>query len=207
VLRDLRAEDAAWLGMAVAVIVAAVLVVGVQATTTAPDAELELEGELEDYERLPIPFALLADSEGRRTTLRELAHERPQLLVFLSTYCGACVEIAAQLPSWRAQLGPVEIQLVFVDELDKVPAKVTAPGIHVWHDVERGATDTFAATGKPAAVLLGADGLLAGGPTIGQNSVTTFVEDIIAELNEVALETETAHLAEPADGIPGRAYS
>ena len=50
-----------------------------------------------------------------------------------------------------------------------------------WFDVEHGATDTFA-DGRPSAVLLGADGALAGGPVVGAGDVATFVEDIVAEL-------------------------
>jgi hypothetical protein len=73
---------------------------------------------------------------------------------------------------------------VYTAELDTLPANVTAPGVPAWFDVEDGATHTFAPTGRPAAVLLGADGLLAGGPVAGSIAVTEFVADIVAELAE-----------------------
>jgi hypothetical protein len=181
VARDLSGADAAWLLMALAVTAAGVLVVGRQ----APGPTAAADEDLLDYDRQPIPFALLTDSEGRRTTLRELADARPQLLVFLSPSCGSCVDVAARLPEWSADLGPVQIQTVYTAELDTLPANVTAPGVPAWFDVEDGATHTFAPTGRPAAVLLGADGLLAGGPVAGSIAVTEFVADIVAELAAV----------------------
>jgi hypothetical protein len=183
VVRDLSTADAAWLAMTLMVTVAAVLVVGWR----SPEPATTDDEDLLDYDRQAIPFALLSDSEGNRATLRELATGRAQLLVFLSRSCSSCVELAQQLPDWQSRLAPVEIQSVFTDELESLPENVTPPGIRAWYDVERGATSTFARSGRPAAVLLGADGLLAGGPVAGTAPVATFVEDILAEL--AAVET------------------
>ena len=74
------------------------------------------------------------------------------------------------------------IQAIFTSELASIPKNVTPAGIPTWFDVEEGATSTFASTGRPAAVLLGADGLLAGGPVVGLMAVEAFVEDVVAEL-------------------------
>ena len=178
ILRDLSGAEAAWLLMALAVTAAGVLVVG----RGAPGPASAADEDLLDYDRQLIPFALLNDADGRRTTLRELAGTRPQLLVFLSPSCDSCVQVAAKLPEWDADLGPVQIQAVYTAELDTLPANVTAPGVPAWFDVEEGATHTFAPTGRPAAVLLGADGMLAGGPVAGSVAVTEFVADIVAEL-------------------------
>jgi hypothetical protein len=139
------------------------------------------DGELLDYVRDPIPFALLRDADDTQTTLRELAAERPQLLLLLSSTCGACHDVAALVPGWLPRLGPVEVQTIFTEPLDYLPPEVTPEGTHVWYDVESGATQAFAA-GRPAAVLLGADGLLAGGPVAGTAAITTFVEDVIGEI-------------------------
>src|SRR4029079_475504 len=103
-----------------------------------------------DYDRQPIPFALLRDAEGRTTTLQKLAEERPQLLVFLSSGCAPCHDIASRLLDWSARLGPGEIQTVFPEPLTDLPDAVLPQGITAWHDVERGATDTFTKS-RPAA--------------------------------------------------------
>jgi hypothetical protein len=180
VLRDLSTSDAAWLVMTAATVAAAVLVVGI-GRTSAP-AEPVPDEDLEDYERAPIPFALLEDARGRQATLRLLASDGPQLLVFLSSHCCVCVEVASQVLEWQSRLDPDRIQLVFIEDLAQLPETVTPPGIPAWHDVERGATDVFAPRGRPAAVLLGSDGLLAGGPVAGAPDVAAFVDDVIAEL-------------------------
>jgi thiol-disulfide isomerase/thioredoxin len=177
-LRDLSRGDLLWLLMAAGVAGTAVLMVGYR----PGDADRVRAEELLDYERRPIPFALLRDAQGDTTTLRRLASGRAQLLVFMSSYCGVCHEVAAKLPEWSARLGPVEVQAVFTESLADLPDDVTAPGIKTWYDVERGATETFVTAGRPAAVLLGADGALAGGPVSGGRDVAEFVDDIVAEL-------------------------
>ena len=79
-----------------------------------------------------------------------------------------------------------------------------ADGVHSWFDVEQGATETFA-KGRPSAVLLGADGALAGGPVAGANAVVTFVEEIVAELSAapdlpMPVEPEHASIGAPGHG-------
>jgi hypothetical protein len=180
VVRGLNGSDLAWLVMSAAVAAVAVLVVARGSDTSRP----EDQEPFLDYDRREIPFALLAGSDGERTTLRQLAMLRPQLLVFLSSSCGSCTEVAARLPEWRSRLAPVEIQAVYTHDLAHLPRNVVAEQIPAWFDIEQGATNTFAPNGRPAAVLLGVDGLLAGGPVAGTIAIMEFVEDIVAELAE-----------------------
>jgi hypothetical protein len=184
-LGDLGSADVAWLLMAVAVTATAVLVVGLR----RPSGEQVADEDLLDYEREPIPFGLLRDREDVSVTLRQLASEKPQLLLLLSSTCGACHDVAAKVPDWIARLGPVEVQLLFTEPLDHLPSEVTPPGAKVWYDVEGGANFAFAA-GRPSAVLLGADGLIAGGPVAGTAAITRFLDDIIAELAAAELDAE-----------------
>ena len=173
---DFDTADWWWLLLSVVVAATAVLVVGLRRP-----GETVAEEDLLDYERDPIPFALLENESGTRVTLRQLAAERPQLLLFLSTYCWACESVAEKAPAWVSQLGPVEISIVFTEPLERVPANMRPDGVPTWSDVEEGATQTFA-SGRPSAVLLGADGALAGGPVTGADAVATFVEEIVTEL-------------------------
>ena len=46
--------------------------------------------------------------------------------------------------------------------------------------------------GTPGAVLLGADGMLAGGPVAGENKVARFVDDIVAEIESATAEPDVA---------------
>ena len=57
-------------------------------------------------------------------------------------------------------------------------------GVPVLIDREGSVAHLFA-VGSPAAVLLGADGLLAGGPIQGESQVVEFLDDVAAQLAEV----------------------
>lgn len=201
-LRDLGGGDLAWLLMAAAVTAAAVLVVGVRRGSTGTPGPVPVPGEqLADYERTPIPFAVLSNEDHETVTLRKLADERPQLLLQLSSSCASCHAVAAQVPAWIPRLGPVEVQLVFTETLEDLPPEVRPEGARLWFDVERGAYHAFASR-TPSAVLLGADGLLAGGPVAGSRDVAQFVDDIVAEIGAAqngAAETEADQAAEPAE--------
>ena len=195
---DLGRAGWLWLAMTVLVGATAVLVVGRGGGAAAgPDDE-----ELLDYERSPIPFAILENQAGERVTLRQLAKERAQLLVFLSVGCGACTVVAERIGDWAAQLGPVEIAPVFTSPLERLPGHYTWDAVPGWYDVEAGATQTLAGSGRPSATLLGADGQLAGGPVSGTEAITELVRDIIAELEEAAAEAATGDASAVEDPEP-----
>lgn len=138
----------------------------------------------EDYLRLPIPdVPVLVGGTGPETSLRELAAERAQLLLFLTPGCGPCLTVNAELPSYVDRLPEVDVKVVspltrqMVEELS-LPA---------WHDrlvtePHESVSRVFGLHGRPAALLLGRDGLLAGGPVRGYEAIAEFVADIEAEL-------------------------
>ena len=104
------------------------------------------DDDLLDYERAPIPFALLEDESGTRDhAARSWPPSDPSCLLFLSSDCWACETVAERLPDWMSRLGPVEISTVFTEPLEDVPADACGPtASRLWFDVEQGATDTFA---------------------------------------------------------------
>jgi hypothetical protein len=69
---------------------------------------------------------------------------------------------------------------------------------HAWCD-PFGITRKAFSAGNPSAVLLGADGLVAGGPVHGEEAVLSFIADIRDQLLEAR---EAGELVEPdaADG-------
>ncbi len=173
---DLDGSDWWWPAMTALVVVTAMLIV-----RPGPLAD-DLPDELEevDYLRQAIPIGVLVSQEGRRTQLRDLAAQRPQLLVFISITCGACEIVAEWLPSFSERLEIVEVATVFTNPLEAVPARWHA-GSTPWFDPDSAVTDLFS-SGRPAAVLFGADGMLAGGPVTGARAIEEFVDDIVAEL-------------------------
>jgi hypothetical protein len=161
--------------------VLAVLVLGWLMLPIAPK-----EDELGDYLRSPIPGALVQAAEGHAVTLVELARLKAQLLLFLSKGCGSCDAIYAQIPEWRRRMPTVEVRIVIMGTPHPSFAEWTQANPNTLFDVKGEAKRTLAIRGTPSAVLLGADGLLAGGPVVGSEVTLTFAEDIVKQLAEHA---------------------
>ncbi|WP_435199129.1 TlpA family protein disulfide reductase [Janibacter sp. GS2] len=148
---------------------------GAGAGAGAPeDAEL-------DYRRQPLPFASLIDDEGISHSLTDLTRQGAQLLVFVSPGCAPCAAPIAQIPQWATDLGPVRVRGVVAAPIEATLSVVPELDGHLLHDPQATTTRIFG-TGTPGAVLLGMDGLLAGGPVEGSDAVLEFVEDVRAEL-------------------------
>ncbi|AXK46871.1 MauE/DoxX family redox-associated membrane protein [Brachybacterium saurashtrense] len=142
--------------------------------------------ELLDYERTAIPAAVVQRVDGRLSTLRQLASHRAALLVFVSEGCGPCERVLDQGPGWLEALSPVlDVHFVFATPLDhRRERTVQRIGDHALHDLQSVARGALGARSAPSAVLLGADGLLAGGPVTGGSEVIGFVEEILEQLQE-----------------------
>jgi hypothetical protein len=156
-----------------------VLVAGGSSTgSTSPDEE-----ELLDYERRPIPYGALTPHHGRTSTLAELSATQARLLVVLNPSCGPCVRTAERLDDWATRLAPaVGVVAVYPDEASALAATEHARDLAAW-EPELNVRRVFSVV-APGAVLVGADGFLAGGPVDGEDDVAGFVEDVLAELAE-----------------------
>ncbi|MCW2738257.1 MauE/DoxX family redox-associated membrane protein [Nocardioides sp.] len=167
-----------WWSVVAAGAAAAVAVLVVGAPTRARTVADE---ELLDYERQAIPYAVLTLPDGRTATLSELAALQARLLVVLNPHCGSCVRTAEKLDDWAAQLGPaVGVLAVYPDAATASGATEHAPGLAT-SEPELNVRRVFS-VGTPGAVLLGADGFLAGGPVAGEGRVAQLVEDVLTEL-------------------------
>lgn len=165
------------LSAAVAVLVAYRSPAAASASTAGP--RLDAEG---NYERTPTPRAAVLTQEGELILLESETTTTALLLVFLSPGCGPCERIGLHLPAWAEQLQPVRVRAV-----------VTAtPGIAESHPYFKGMAyyDPFGITRAafelrtPGAVLLGTDGMLAGGPVEGEDDVNAFVAEVAEHLRE-----------------------
>ena len=182
-LADGGGDAVATLLAAAAAVAVAVLVAGREPTEEPP-----ADG---DYERRPIPYGVVRDHDGRTATLAELAASQARLLVLLSPGCSPCVRTAGHLDDWAERLAPVVGVLAVYsresgggDDLGHSPDLSTVePDLNVRRVL---------GVGSPSAVLLGADGLLAGGPVSGEDAVARFVEDVLTEIGS-DLETGGPH--------------
>jgi len=131
-----------------------------------------------DYDRRPIPYGVLTMPDDTPVTLAELASTQARLLVVLNPHCGPCVRTAERLDDWAARLEPaVGVVAVHPEAALDLPHTTVLATVEPDHNVRR-----IFSVGAPGAVLLGADGLMAGGPVAGEGSVGRFVEEILGEL-------------------------
>ncbi|GAA2168303.1 MauE/DoxX family redox-associated membrane protein [Humibacillus xanthopallidus] len=176
-----------WLLAAAAAALTVLLVLGTEsapADVHAADAPTVTVGDVAveegDYIRMRTPAVPILLGDGSSTTLRRLSAERPQLLLYVSESCGSCEPVIEAVPTWRQQLPQLDVRLVLRFGPESSSLSSTAEPLSV-HDTEGLLFETFDLR-TPSAVLLGADGLLAGGPIIGNVAVPEFVDDIAAEL-------------------------
>ena len=141
-VRDFRSTDWWWLVLSVAVAATAVLVVGCAdptrraARTCSTTSGSSPRSPCSRTSRRPDHAAAAGRDPSAAAVL-------PELLV-LGLRDGRRAD-----PRWTSRLGPVEISTVFTESLADLPPAVRPGGVPVWFDVERGATETFAATGRP----------------------------------------------------------
>lgn len=161
-------------------------------TEPAADSAGAAEDDELDYLRTPIPPGLLRDADGELVPLRSFTAGRAVLLIWVNPGCGPCERILTALPAWRERLDPlVAVHMV----LPRPLAGIAQPDLErlgpgPMEDVHSTLAETLSMRGTPTAVLLGADGMLAGGPVAGGDEVSDFVEEIIEQL-DAARVTQT----------------
>lgn len=185
------------IGLGMALLIAIVLTAAtIGGRVAAPDADAPAasasaepvleEDELLDYERSPIPAAVLQQPDGRLTTLTQLTAQRAALLVFVTEGCGPCERVLDHAEEWIGELEQtLQVRFVFSRPLDQLRKRTTDRVTdHALHDLQFTARTALGGTGAPSAVLLGADGQLAGGPVNGGSAVIEFVQEIREQLAE-----------------------
>ena len=148
--------------------------------------QTQLEGGEDGYVRQATPAAVFQDREGAFRSLPELTATAARLLINVSPGCGSCAEIMSRAGEWARRLEPaVRLHLVTQSSREALES-VAEESLHAdaLYDVGRLAGTLLGLAGTPTAVLLGADGLLAGGPVGGSHDIEDFVADILVELEE-----------------------
>lgn len=149
-------------------------------------AEEPGEDGLLDYERTAIPPGVLLRPDGAWVSLRGLAEERAALLLFLSEGCGPCERVLDRVPAWSEGLGElVGLHAVLRTAHGSLreSTRTRADG-RTLQDPEFSAREALGSRAAPSAVLLGADGMLAGGPVSGAEDVIGFVEEILEQIEQ-----------------------
>lgn len=177
------AADTLWIvGLAVAAVTATVILWPDGAEAPAPAPATAGDADDLDYIRTRTPAVPVTLADGTTQNLRELAAHRPLLLLAVSETCGACVPVIEGAPRWRELLPEVEIRLLLSlpSDTSRLTERTEPQSLHDVNGFVRSSIEEWA---TPTAVLLGADGLLAGGPVTGDRSVEAFVGDIYESLH------------------------
>ena len=162
-----------------------------------------LAGEVveEEVPRHPIPSTAVHWNRQYHD-LAVLAHGQAMLVFRLSPGCGSCASIIEQLRGWGEAIGPIALRIM-------VPVGAPEQGIHGFDEFPQqmimrdpgGATVTaLGLSGYPTAVLLGTDGLTAGGPALGYDAVMELAEEVRAVFAEDA--SAPAPTTPTAEGTP-----
>lgn len=150
------------------------------AVTTHPEDDSSDE---DDYVRLPVPFVSAVDSQGQRVSVRNMAQSQARALFYVSPGCGPCITVMDRLHVLPASLGPVAIHTIVAHEssLEQLPESLRANALV---DPDRSLASSFGMVSNPWAVVLGADGLLAGGPEAGSNAVSQLLDELVERFCE-----------------------
>ena len=180
--------DWGWIAGLAAAAVTALLIVWPEAgapadqpRSTSPSSAVDGD-ELLDYVRTRTPAVPVMQADGTTVNLRTLTAARPLLLVAISDICGACVPVIEQIPTWREMLPEVDVRMLLVvpPEQSRLTETEEPQTLHDMNGYVRGSIGEWA---TPAAVLLGIDGMLAGGPVEGVSAVEAFVAEIYETLH------------------------
>lgn len=141
-------------------------------------------GEGGEYLRTLTPLANLVDRGGFVYSIVELSRARAQLLLFVNPGCGSCPAVVERVPQWQEQLPELQIRLVVTQDLDQLEASKPEWAPYAMQDPLGEASRMLRIVHTPTAVLLGTDGMLAGGPIAGSADISAFVDDIAAEIEQ-----------------------
>ena len=140
------------------------------------------EDEL-DYIRTRTPAVPVTLADGTVSDLRGLTRHRPMLLLMVSQTCGWCEPILELRTMWRDLLPEVDVRVLLNDPPESSGAWIETAEPQSLHDPEGYVAASFAdIVPRPAAILFGADGLLAGGPVSGPD-IEPFIGDIYENLH------------------------
>lgn len=183
-----------WIAAAVVAAATAVLILwpapGATSSTAIPTAlarpamgaEAPDEDGMLDYIRTRTPAVPVTLADGTTANLRTLASRRPLLLMAVSASCGACEQVIARIGHYRSLLPEVDVRVLVMDSPEHSTLTDTNEPQSL-HDPKGYVRASISDWPVPTAVLLGIDGMLAGGPESGSTGVETFVGDIYESLH------------------------
>jgi uncharacterized membrane protein YphA (DoxX/SURF4 family)/thiol-disulfide isomerase/thioredoxin len=154
---------------------------GLPRGTWAPDFELT---SVRGTERS------LADLLARPPT----EQPRSAVLVFVSTGCGACLELLPLLGRWQDSLSErLALPAIFAGERKEVERQCAEHELSLaLAQEENEAFERYRLRATPSAVLVGIDGIIAGAPAEGVPAIEALIRTAVAEARPLELVVEHA---------------
>ena len=147
--------------------------------------QVAVDSEQPEYLRVPIPDVALTAQGGNLVLLNDLAKDRAVVLLYVPHPSPLRAETLRRVDGWVAALSKVGVVTVLPD-LARPQPPPGAP-MDVMFDPDHAAADSLGVDWRaPSAVLLGADGMLAGGPVEGVEAIGDFIHDIGEALDDQA---------------------
>lgn len=161
-----------------------------EAPATLVGEVLESDADLADYVREPIPLAVLEREPGQFVRLPDLAQQRGVLLLYVSATCGSCTEIIARVDEYAERLPLLDVVVLVLSRsaVEQLPESVRPRTVV---DVAGSVQTGLGLSWVPGGVLLGTDGLLAGGPVYG-DAINQLVDEVAREFESATQDAETS---------------
>lgn len=151
-------------------------------SASAPAMSVDEEGEELEYVRTRTPAVPVTLADGSVQSLRALAEQKPILLLAVSPTCGSCASVIARVDEYRGLLPEVDVRFLLRSAPDD-STLIEQSEPQSLHDVNGYVSGSIHDWPTPTAVLLGTDGMLAGGPVIGDVDIDAFIDDVYESLH------------------------
>ena len=151
----------------------------------------------------PFPDFELPNLGGRIIAFEHLlADAKPILFLFVGPNCVPCRSLLPEIEGWRSELGD-KLNFVFISsgKPDENIEKFGESGVRaILLQKEREVAEFVNARWTPTALFVGADGLIASRPAVGDNAIRELVGKIKAE----NLDAEFVYIANGNGAAPDR---
>jgi hypothetical protein len=140
------------------------------------------DGDDGEYVRTRTPAVPVTLADGTTQNLRVIAARKPLLLLAVSPTCSSCQPVIGRIETYRRLMPELDVRFL-VSSPPEASTLVEHDEPQSLHDPEGYVRGSIEDWPTPTAVLLGADGLLAGGPVSGAEAIDEFFDDVYESLH------------------------
>lgn len=156
-------------------------------------------GDDGEYVRTRTPAVPVTLADGTVQNLRVIAARKPLLLLAVSPTCSSCRPVIEMVGTYRRLMPELDVRFL-LSTAPEASTLIERDEPQSLHDPEGYVRDSIEDWPTPTAVLLGADGMLAGGPVSGAEEIDVFFDDVYESLHGERPARSTAAELDSASG-------